>query len=187
MRVLKSLILGLMLLVFTVGAAAASDITPDLGSLDGTRYTNQYFGLQLTLPENWMASEAKFPYLVTIFKYPQGAKVQFNPSFLTIVEKTKGSSVTSGKEYLANVKKLLQDGKARYKLNDSLPPVVLGGVTFAVLEAEVSSESVTIKQRFYSAVIKDYALSFILTSSSDQGQEVKEMQKVLASIQFSKR
>jgi hypothetical protein len=97
----------------TPPAAAA----PDHGSLDGNAYTNDYFGLTLTLPEGWKVQgeavrernreagrrlfDTKDPAararlekavgntlnLLTAYQYRVGAAVHFNPAFLCAAEK----------------------------------------------------------------------------------------------------
>jgi hypothetical protein len=106
------------------GAPPATPQTaaPVQGSLDGNAYTNDYFGLTLTLPEGWKVQgeavrernreagrklfDAKDPAaqarlekavgntlnLLTAYQYPVGAAVHFNPAFLCAAEKIPASA-----------------------------------------------------------------------------------------------
>jgi hypothetical protein len=90
---------------------------PERGSLDGSAYTNEYFGLTLTLPEGWKvhavaaerltgervrklidtgdpAAQARLEKgvantlnLLTVYEHPVGAAVHFNPAFFCAAEK----------------------------------------------------------------------------------------------------
>ena len=102
----------------TPHAAAA----PDRGSLDGNAYTNEFFGLTLTLPAGWKvqgeavrernreagrklfdagdpAARARLEKsvgntlnLLTAYQYPVGTAVHFNPAFLCAAEKIPASA-----------------------------------------------------------------------------------------------
>jgi hypothetical protein len=90
---------------------------PDRGSLDGNAYTNDFFGLTLTLPAGWKAqgeavrernreagrknfdtgdpaararlekSVGNTLNLLTAYQYPVGSAVHFNPAFLCAAER----------------------------------------------------------------------------------------------------
>ena len=51
---MKKMIIGVLLLSLCLGLIACTN-TKDvsLGSLDGERYTNDYFGIEITVPEDW--------------------------------------------------------------------------------------------------------------------------------------
>jgi hypothetical protein len=88
----------------------------DYGKIENNKYTNAYFGCELSIPEKWVvqtkeqmeklsqrgkdllagdnsntkamlkASEVKSANLLGVFKYEVGAPVDFNPNFMVIVE-----------------------------------------------------------------------------------------------------
>lgn len=64
MKIMKKtvgLILALTLILLQAAATVPKAIT--MGTLEGTKYTNEYFGLELNVPESWhIATEEKSRY-----------------------------------------------------------------------------------------------------------------------------
>lgn len=65
-RFLSLVLLGIVLLGLTVFSnctwtyAATPSPTPDSGNLDGSTYTNAYFGLSMTLPSDWQVHDQEY-------------------------------------------------------------------------------------------------------------------------------
>src|SRR5213593_2093295 len=92
----------------------------DAGTVKDSTYTNSFFAMQLRIPDGWQvqdneatrallergktlvagddknlsaildASAQKSLPLLTVFKHPPGSPVDFNPSFMCIVERIQG-------------------------------------------------------------------------------------------------
>jgi hypothetical protein len=120
--------------VFAQGNAAKIDF----GSIEGSVYSNRYFGLKLTIPENWQvqddetkkrimalgkeglagnnkqlekaldASLLNTLNLLTVFQYPAGSGAKFNPNFACVAEKISHFPSMTSMDYVIGTKKLMQ-------------------------------------------------------------------------------
>ncbi len=131
------------------------------------------------------ASELNSVPLLIIFKYPVGSAVDFNPSFSSVAEKvSQMPGITRGSDYLFHVKKILQQAQMKYTIADTIRTETVGGVSFDVLDATLSAGSLVVNQKYYTAIMKGYALSLIVTYSTPDDQ--KELTSLLSSIAFAR-
>jgi hypothetical protein len=93
----------------------------DYGRVENNKYVNSYFGLEMTLPENWIvqskeqlanivktgqnmmagddenlkviikASEVNTANLLAVSQFPKGAAVEYNPSIMIVAENVKNA------------------------------------------------------------------------------------------------
>jgi hypothetical protein len=116
--------------------------------------------------------------LLTIFKYEVGSSVDFNASLICGAEWLKNSSLTAN-QYMAGSKKALEMSNGGYTFKP-LTTETVGGQEFVVMEVEMTS---SIKQRYYAAIKRDYALFFILTYATDEDEAI--LRQALRSVRFS--
>jgi len=119
MRKTKIIILVLVVaaLLSVVGCSNLSKKSLDLGTMEGTKYSNEYFNMTLELPESWTVlsedekkelmnegrevvagenkdfeealrnNEFRSVYLISTYKHPLNTEVDFNTNFMSLAEK----------------------------------------------------------------------------------------------------
>lgn len=180
----------------------------DYGKVTGSAYTNNFFGLRLIIPFGWRvegqevkdmlqekgrtsiqgsnaqanaqidASISNTVNLLTVFKYAVGSSVDFNASLICGAEFLKNSSMNAS-QYMANARRMLETSDGRYSFKP-LTKESVGGEEFAVMEVEMP---MSVKQKYYAAIKKDYALFFILTYATDEDEAV--LRQAVRSVRFS--
>ncbi|RCX09991.1 hypothetical protein DFR58_13135 [Anaerobacterium chartisolvens] len=180
-----------------------------LGVMENGVYKNNYFGLSVQLPKEWSIQdiesmnqltesengsaegEAKKPDLsqaqnlnfIMASKYPQNQQEAVNPSFICNSENLSFlQNVKTGKDYLESAKTLLIDSQLPYIFEKDIYTEKLGEKDFDVMEAYIQSGSTKVTQRYYSAIIKDYALNFIVTYFDDTSKA--EVDNILKTVSF---
>jgi len=131
------------------------------------------------------AAEASVVHLVHVSRYPLGYTGGFNASFQCDAEKLGIlSGVSSSSDYIANFRKLISQGQGqlKYTLGDNYTESI-GGVNFTALDAQATMGPLSLHQKLCVSVIKGYALSFIMTYSSED--DLSTLNDVLKSISFS--
>jgi hypothetical protein len=129
------------------------------------------------------AAELDTVHLFAVFRYPLGSPVSFNPSVMSLAEKVSQlPGIKTGEDYLFHVKKALSTGQMQISFPTNDYTVQLGGNDFSVMESEMTINGVTVKQKFYSAIMKGYALNFIMSYTTDQDEA--SVQKVLDTVTF---
>ena len=182
----------------------------DYGKVNGSAYVNNYFGLRLTIPYGWRvqdqevkdmlskkgreiirsdnpqmdaqleASTSNTVNLLTVFKHVVGSSSgEFNASLICGAEWLTNPSM-SARQYMASAKRVLEMSEgSRYDIKPFVTESV-GGEEFVVMEVAMPS---SIKQKYYAAIRKDYALFFILTYATDDDEAV--LRQALRSVRFS--
>ena len=132
------------------------------------------------------ASKINTANLLVVFKHKVGAAVDYNPSFSVIAENLKAApGVETGNDYLFHTKKLLKRSKVNFSyVSETFEKENVGGVDFYKMEVHVNYAGLTIKQIYYSTVIKRFALSVIISYINDKQKE--KLNGVISSIKFSK-
>jgi hypothetical protein len=134
------------------------------------------------LKKNIAASDVNSAYLLSVFKYPEEAVVDFNPGFVVIVENVRlYSNIETGAEYLEQVKKLLNQTALAYTFGKTQEQRI-GKKIFHRIAAETTYLGSTIQQEYYSVVDRGFCLNFILTYSTEQ--ERAELQALLDKIRI---
>ena len=121
--------------------------------------------------------------LLAVFEHPLGSPVPFNPSLMGLGEKVAHlPGIKTGKDYLFHARRVVERGQIEYVFPRETYFQVFDGVGFDVLDAEMSVLDMTVKQRFYSTIIGDYALFFVVSFSTEE--ESKSLEQVLQTINF---
>src|SRR5262245_1145640 len=164
------------------------------GAVEGQLYTNVYFGFSLRIPEGWqlqsresrdrimkagerviagddqelkalLESPGGSPIALAAFRYPIGSPVPFNPSFGLIIEDvSRLPGIKRGSDYLFHVKRLIQASPVKAALGQEIYSKILGSVEFDVLDMELDLKVATVKQRYYTTIMKGHALSIAMRS-----------------------
>jgi len=176
----------------------------DAGTVRGSTYTNNYFGMQVRIPDGWQAqdneatkaliergrdlaagddktldaairaSEQRSLTLLTVFKYAQGSPVDFNPSFMCVVERTQDlPGIKKGSDYLFHVRKGLSASKIAPVFEKEIYDTSLNGVDFGVLETKLVIGKSEIRQKYYTTILKGYAVSFIISYNTNEELRVE--------------
>lgn len=179
----------------------------DYGTVSGSAYTNNYFGFRLIIPYGWRvqgqevknmleekgrtaiqtndaqrnaqinSSISNTVNLLTVFKYEVGSSVDFNASLICGAELLKAS--ISASDYIASAKRTLEASDSKYSFRP-LSRETIGGEEFAVMEVEMP---LSIKQKYYAAIKKNYALFFVLTYATAEDEAI--LRQALRSVRFS--
>jgi hypothetical protein len=175
---MKRILVALSLLVFSI-SLNANEPAIDFGNVEGSVYSHSYFELKITIPETWQvqdqdarerimqsgeqvvsgsnqnlkvlidASKLNTLNLVTIFRHPLAAAVDFNPSFMCVAEKVSHlPGIQRGSDYLFHTRKFLESAQLNYKFPGTNSEQTISGVSFDVMNAELEIQSVLIKQQF---------------------------------------
>ncbi|HEX7712918.1 MAG TPA: hypothetical protein VF531_02755 [Bacillota bacterium] len=194
-------------------AAETKPAVMDYGSIENSVYRNDYLGMSLPIPGDWQvqgeavvkqmlesgkevlpdedkkvqaaldAAEQSSLVLLTVFRYPLGTQVEYNPSMVWVAEKVElYPGIQVGKDYLLNVKRIMESGQVQFQFNKEIYPQVLGGVNFDTLETQVSIAQMTVYQRYYATVRKGYAISFVISYTTED--EAKMLENILTGLKF---
>ncbi|WP_019911274.1 hypothetical protein [Paenibacillus sp. HW567] len=206
---LLSMVLLLMLVMVTACGGKDKEVT--LGVTESGSYTNDYFGLSLSFPKEWVfqnadqmmevvkagqeavagGNEAKSKMLdlaktktlnlLMASKFPLDSG-KTGPSAVAVAEKISMlQGIKSGKDYLEASKKLLVDSKLPYEFKD-VTSVKVGGKDMDLMQATINTGTVVVTQDYYSIIMEGYALNFILTYTDDASKA--ETDKILESVTF---
>jgi hypothetical protein len=205
------LVLASAALLTGCGRKASDEI--DFGTLKNSVYQNNYFGLTVTIPTDWSvqdqasqqqimvagkalvagddknlkavlkATELQSVNLFTVFKYPLGSPVTFNPAIVAVAETVRQlPGIQRGKDYLFHARQLLQSSQVRASFPKEIYTVRLGGVDFDVMDSEFSIRGITVKEKYYATIRKGYALAFVVSYEKDEEESFQR--KVLETITF---
>jgi hypothetical protein len=203
----------IVLAVLLTGCEKKASDEIDFGTFNNSIYHNNYFGMTVAIPADWSmqdqaaqqrlmklggkllsgddknleavakASELQTVNLFTVFKYPQGSPVTFNPSILALAENVRQlPGIKSGKDYHFHVRKTLESSQMKMSFPKDIYTQQLGGINFDVMETEMSVQGTVVKQKYYSAITKGYALCLIESFTTDEEQA--SLQKILDAVTF---
>jgi hypothetical protein len=123
--------------------------------------------------------------LFAVFEHPPGSPVDFNPSILSVAENVRyAPGIKRGKDYHFQAKKVLEGGQLDITFPKDIYTQQVGGIDFDVMEAQIRTHGVVIKQKYYAAIMKGYALC-VVTSFGTEEQDAA-LQKILAGVTFDK-
>ncbi len=185
----------------------------DLGTMQGSLYKNNYFRLTVKVPEAWHvqdnetrkqlmaqgsrvaaggneklrssldASALDSVNLLTVFEYPVGASVSYNPVFVLMADKVRQfPGIKSGSDYLMSARALMERTKMAVTFNDGISSAGLGGVTFDTMGVQVKTPKQLVSQKYYATIKKGYALIAILSYTTDK--ELRDLNAILQSVSF---
>ena len=111
------------------------------------------------------------------------APVADNPSIIGTAELVKSKpGIKRGSDYLFHVRNLLETSGIKININETKTTEKFGGVEFDMLEVVLSIGNISIQQKYYSTIMRDYAISFILTYTSEEGHEY--LKEILKTVEF---
>lgn len=173
----------------------------ELGTTTAGHYHNDYFDLDIYFDATWEVQEKEqlelmeeageemlvgdneelkavldaatvnTAYLLTIFKHPLGAKVEYNPNFVALVENVRNfPNIETGADYLVHVQQLLGQTALEYQFEEVYEQRV-GTKIFHVLEVTANYMGTTIKQSYWCTLEKGFCLSFILSYHTEKQKE----------------
>jgi len=127
------------------------------------------------------ASEFQTVSLFGVFRHPLGSPVPFNPNLMCMAERVRHMpGIKRGKDYHFHTRKLLESSQLNVKFPGEIYTETLGGIEFDVLHSETSLGNIVVKQKQFAAIIKGYALIFVISfDADDQEATLNEILKTL--------
>jgi hypothetical protein len=130
------------------------------------------------------AADLKSLNLLTAYEHPPGTAVATNPGFMVIAEKIKHlPGIKRGSDYHFHAKKLMKMSRVKVTYPKDIYEATLDGVSFDVMEMEISIGEALIKQRQYAAIMKGYALLVALTYQDETG--LNQLEEITGSVTFN--
>ena len=196
-----------LLFLFASACSSPREEMPAEGKVEDHTYVNSFFGLEVTLPEDWhiqdkqhaeaLQQEAKDQLdsiqnleaaseniinLVSAFQNPIDDTLAFNPSFVGMAEKLPTKADMTERVYLMLTQKQLSQTGMYSEINNNVSITSLDEKSFYKLSARLGEDSTSVTQDFYVKMERGYALIFI-TSYQNETQK-KSLEEILESIQF---
>jgi hypothetical protein len=129
------------------------------------------------------ASEQQTVYLLMASQHPVGSPVAFNPSFMCVAERVRHlPGIVRGSDYHFHTKKLLESSQMNVQFSEDISTVNLDGVDFDVMHVSMTAGPSIVQQKYYTAIMRDYALVFIVTFTTADEESV--LQSVLEGVSF---
>jgi hypothetical protein len=130
------------------------------------------------------AAEPNIRYLLMITEKPYGAPVAFNSSIIFMSERLSDvPGVKTGEDYLFQVDKMLRSAQMPYQQKGAPEKVLIGGKTFYRATYTATMMGQTLVQSYATTMIKEHALSIILTAGGDD--QLKQMTAFLDTVKFA--
>lgn len=212
-KVLRRIFLLLLLSSFLVSGCSIHfmDGSGSMGRMEGRTYINDYFELSFNIPEDWsIATEkekygillssiseddeeskkqldvmmTKVLYLIYTSKYPLDFSCP-NPNFQCYAEKLESEntlSIKSGRDYLKRTIEQMNESGSPYVFSN-ITSETLGGKLFYTVKIGAYTDDTVYIKKFYSAVIKGYAVNFMITYTDSDG--FTELDNMIKSIRFN--
>jgi hypothetical protein len=173
----------------------------DYGTLKKNVYTNHFFHFQYRIPTGWAALseednrnlnnsntslENKTAILLTASQFALGSNDSvFNPNIIIIAENLKGNTkVKNADDYLMFTRKALENEPVkRIYLNENSNIKTLNSVPFSTMKIITTDSNKTYSQDYYTRLANNYALTIILTYSTEDERIVLE--NSLKSLKFN--
>jgi hypothetical protein len=116
-------------------------------------------------------------------KHPPGTPIANNPSIISMAEFIgDNTGIKTGNDYLFHVKKALEISGINYSTAEAPTSEEIGGKKFYLLKVTLPFSNISVKQKYYSAIVKNYAISFILTYLSENGEN--SLKEILKTAKF---
>lgn len=191
-----------------------TDLSPSAGdgAFKGRRYENAFFGLTVTVPEDWflpsaddfnrvMAAGAKLAgqttapaeaddgpgdaRLFSILRHSPQSDGVSNPGLIAVAEYVgpEGENNTS-RDYLKQLKNSLKEGPLDWTTDGLIAAEEIGGVSFSSMQGQLSDGSNFVDQAYYVTIRKEYAVCFVLSyTDEEQRGELKEILDTIVFVQ----
>jgi len=187
---------------------AAESRPPDLGRLEGGQYVNNFFGLSLAVPQDWVivsgqrhgeiteeskkligtadartqaqvnSSFERSTILLALTKLPAGQPG--NAGFMVIAERVPSPAFKSGADVLRSMEGLTKGTQLTVEFQGDIRTEQLGGAEFATATIRNSSPYGVFMQKAYITVKNGYALQLFYTYT-DEG-DLKTFDAIIKSI-----
>ena len=129
------------------------------------------------------ASEMTTVNLFAAFKHPIDSPVSSNPSIMCVAERVREiPGIKKGADYLFHSKRVLESGQLQVAFPKEISTESIGGQEFDVMYMEMPYAGRTIQQKHYAAIMKGYALAFIVSFTTDE--EEAALQNILKTAAF---
>jgi len=129
------------------------------------------------------ASEMTTVNLFAAFKHPVGTPVPYNPNIMCLAERVRHMpGIKEGKDYLFHAKRMLESSHMQVSFPKEMSAESMGGQQFGVMHTEMSMAGEAIRQKYYAAIIKDYALVFIVSFTTEEDE--LSLEKTLKTVEF---
>ena len=116
-------------------------------------------------------------------KYPIGTPAADNPSIIGTAELVKSKpGIKRGSDYLFHVKNMLEMSGIKLTIEETAKSEKIGGVEFDVIEVVLPFGNISVQQKYCTTIMKDYAISFILTYTSKEGKN--SLKEILKTAKF---
>ncbi|MBN2616028.1 MAG: hypothetical protein JXR71_10090 [Bacteroidales bacterium] len=185
----------------------------DFGHIEQNKYINSYFGMELVIPDGWVArtrketrkmvnmlydtvvkndikprvkaSEINTADLLSIFKYKIGTSKEYNPGLMLIATNLKNAPHTkTGSDYLSFVRKYLkQRQEVHYMHIDETSKKVMINNQPFYSMSCTINIGININQEYYSTVKDGFSMNVIITYANEQ--QKKELENIIHSIKFN--
>lgn len=121
--------------------------------------------------------------LLFVFKHPLDFLGGVNYNFMCIAENLgiAGISVKTGDAYLDAAKELMKNAGLPYEFSE-YGTADIGGKSFTTMDAVVNLGDLTLTQRYHTAIIKGYAMNFVLSFTTEE--EYNELKTILDSVKL---
>jgi hypothetical protein len=186
----------------------AADV-PDLGSVSGTTYTNNFFGLTLRFPASWNVQGAEVKKqisdkgkevvtsddpvkraeleravnnvfnLFTVSERAIGSPGPPNSVLICGAEKPPSGLKTDG-DYMLALKNTLKFSQVPITIQRDVYTEQIGGASFSVIDFKTDFSGVFVSQKYYAHVRRNYVLFFIVTY--DTPEQLKTLTELLSSV-----
>ena len=125
--------------------------------------------------------------LLTAYESPPGAAVSSNPGIMLIAEKVNHApGIKRGSDYYFHAKKLMNLSRIKVSYPKEIYEMNIDGVTFDVMETEITMGSgVVIRQRQYATIIDEYALLVALIYQDKNG--LGRLEEIVETITFNQK
>jgi hypothetical protein len=203
--------IAVLLMLTLVTACGGKDKEVSLGVTESGSYKNEFFGLSLTFPKEWVFEDAdqmlklmeagqevvagndkakkkmldlaqtKTLNLLMASQFPLDSG-KSGPSAIAVAEKISMlQGIKDGKDYLESSKKQMVATKLPYEFEE-VKSVKVGGKDMDVMKVSINTGAAVVNQEYYSKIIEGYAFNLILTYVDDASKA--ETDKILESISF---
>ncbi|MDQ2085121.1 hypothetical protein RBH29_01550 [Herbivorax sp. ANBcel31] len=208
MKKISTVLVAVIALVLLGSCGSSETQKMNLGTMDGTRYINEYFGLEIEINEDWelMSEEEKIAITIRGTKFAGGddekfkekleagefeqvyllaaykdVEDSFEPKITCLAEDLSGYYDIDGeREYLKIMKDGFESIDIGYNFSEEIYMEKAGNTEFYVLESTIEREDFDVTQKFYVKIIKNNAITFITSySTKEQEEELDEMMQTI--------
>ena len=122
--------------------------------------------------------------LFYFFQHPPGTPVKFNPSIGAIAESIEmAPGIKNGCDYLYHARQLFNNTQLDLHMAETCNTVTVNRASFGYADVTMRVNNQVIKQRYYTCIQGDYALSFFNSYSTSDEQRMLE--NVLKTLEVS--